>query len=113
MLVAAVAGCTSPAYYAQAIGGQLEILHASRPLAEAGADPAVPPELRKRPALAGAGDQEVVPAVGAAGTGETVGEDAALAVATEFPLGDCGRARPGAILLKRQPGGKMRLHRAI
>lgn len=52
MLVAVVAGCSSPAYYAQAIGGQLEILHASRPLAEAGADPAVPSELRQRLALA-------------------------------------------------------------
>jgi len=63
--------------------------------------------------LAGVGDQEVVPARSAAGTGETVGEDAAVEVAAQFPLGGCRRARPGAIILKRQPGGKMGLHRAI
>lgn len=60
------------------------------------------------PALAGVGHQKVVPAVGAAGAGETVGEDAALEVTAEFPFGDGGCARPGAILLKRQPGGKMK-----
>jgi len=69
----------------------------------------------------GVSDQEVVPAVGAAGTGETMSEDAALEVsatarraffarppcsavvssAAEFPLGDGGCACPGAILLKR------------
>jgi hypothetical protein len=54
-----------------------------------------------------------VPAVGAAGTGETVGEDAALEVAAEVPLGYRWRACSGAILLKRQPGGKVRLHGAI
>ena len=49
MLVAAlVAGCASPAYYIQAIGGQLEILRASRPLSEAGEDQAVPAALRQR-----------------------------------------------------------------
>ena len=56
-------------------------------------------------ALAGVSDQEVVPAVGAAGTGETMSEDAAPEVEAEFPLGDGGCACPGAILLKRQPGG--------
>jgi len=49
----------------------------------------------------------------AAGTGEAVGEDAAVEVAAELPLGGCGRARPGAILLARKPSGKMSLHRAI
>jgi len=49
----------------------------------------------------------------AAGTGEAVGEDAAVEVAAEFPLGGRGRARPDAIILKRQPGSKMGLHRAI
>jgi len=63
--------------------------------------------------LAGVGNQEVVPARSAAGTGETVGEDAAVEVAAQFPLGGCRRTRPGAIILKRQPGGKMGLHLAI
>ena len=65
------------------------------------------------PAFAGVGDQEIVPAVGAAGAGKTVGEDAAFEVAAEFPLGDCGCARPVAILLKRQPGRQVCLHGAI
>jgi len=63
-------------------------------------------------ALAGSGNEEVVPAVGAAGTGKAVGEDAAVEdaaveVAAQFRLGGCGRARPGAILLARKPGGKL------
>ena len=37
--------------------------------------------------VAGVSDQEVVSAVGAAGTGVTVGKDAAAEVAAEFPLG--------------------------
>jgi len=65
------------------------------------------------PAFAGVGDQEIVPAVGAAGARKAVGEDTAVEIAAEFSLGDCGCARPGAIILKRQPGGKMGLHRAI
>ena len=52
-------------------------------------------------------------AVGAAGTGEAVGEDAAVEVAAQFPLGDRWRARSGAIILQCQPGGKMGLRRAI
>ena len=58
-----------------------------------------------------------MPAVGAAGTGKAVGEDAAVEdaavedaaveVAAQFRLGGCGRARPGAILLARKPGGKL------
>ena len=52
-------------------------------------------------------------AVGAAGTDEAVGEDAAVEVAAQFPLGDRWRARPGAIILKCQPSGKMGLRRAI
>jgi hypothetical protein len=63
--------------------------------------------------LAGVSDQEVVSAVGAAGTGEAVDQDAAFKVAAEFPLGDGGCACPGAILLKRQPCGQMRQHLAI
>jgi len=46
------------------------------------------------------GNEEVVPARSAAGTGEPVGEDGAVEVAAEFPLDDRGRARPGAIILK-------------
>jgi len=65
------------------------------------------------PTFTGLGDQEVVSARSAAATGEAVGEDAAVEVAAEFTLGGCGRARPGAIILKRQPGGKMGVHRAI
>ncbi len=46
-------GCASPAYVLQAIGGQFELWRAARPLAEAGADPALPEALRQRLALAG------------------------------------------------------------
>lgn len=49
---ALLAGCASPGYYAQAIGGQLEILRASRPLAEAAGDPGVPETVRRRLAVA-------------------------------------------------------------
>jgi predicted aminopeptidase len=52
MLAAMLTGCASPGYYVQAISGQLEILRASRPLAEAAADPAVPAEVRQRLAVA-------------------------------------------------------------
>lgn len=45
-------GCASPAYYAQAIGGQWEIWRAGRPIAEARADPDLPPALRERLAAA-------------------------------------------------------------
>lgn len=48
LLTAVFAGCASPAYYLQAVGGQLEILRASRPLAEATADPRLPADLRQR-----------------------------------------------------------------
>ena len=54
-----------------------------------------------------------MPALRAAGPGEAVREDASVEVAAQSPLGGCWRARPGAILLKRKPGGKMSLHRAI
>jgi predicted aminopeptidase len=43
-----LAGCESIAYYRQAIGGQLEILGAARPVDAWLADPATPPELRGR-----------------------------------------------------------------
>ena len=63
--------------------------------------------------FAGVDNAEVVPARSAAGAGEAVDEDAAVEVAAQFPLGDRWSARPGANLLKRKPGGKMGLHRAI
>ncbi|MDD5249764.1 MAG: aminopeptidase [Rhodocyclaceae bacterium] len=52
LLAAMLAGCASPAYYVQAIGGQLQILRASRPLADALVDPAVPADVRQRLAVA-------------------------------------------------------------
>ncbi|MGE5465859.1 MAG: aminopeptidase [Ignavibacteria bacterium] len=52
LATALLAGCASPGYYLQAIGGQLEILRASRPLNEAMDDPALPEDLRRRLALA-------------------------------------------------------------
>jgi predicted aminopeptidase len=49
LVVASVlAGCESIAYYRQAIGGQLEIMGAARPVQAWLADPATPPELRAR-----------------------------------------------------------------
>lgn len=48
VIAAMLSGCASPGYYLQAIGGQIEILRASRPLDEALADPRVPPEVRQR-----------------------------------------------------------------
>ena len=44
---------------------------------------------------------------------EAGGQAAAVEVAAQFPLGDRWRARPAAIILTRQPGGKMGLHRAL
>jgi predicted aminopeptidase len=48
LLAALLAGCASPAYYLQAVGGQWEIYRASRPLANVVADPAQPADLRQR-----------------------------------------------------------------
>jgi predicted aminopeptidase len=47
-----LAGCDSLAYYRQAIGGQLEILEAARPVDAWLADPATPDDLRARLDLA-------------------------------------------------------------
>ena len=49
----------------------------------------------------------------ATGAGQAGREDTAFAVAAAFPLDDRRRFRPIAIVQKRQPGGKMRLHGAI
>ena len=46
------AGCSSVGYYAQSVGGHLDLLARSRPLAEARADPAASPALAERLALA-------------------------------------------------------------
>jgi predicted aminopeptidase len=51
-LAPVLAGCESIAYYRQAIGGQLEILGAARPVDAWLADPSTPPELRARLDLA-------------------------------------------------------------
>jgi predicted aminopeptidase len=45
---ALIAGCESLAYYRQAIGGHLNLMAAARPIDAWLADPATPPELRKR-----------------------------------------------------------------
>jgi predicted aminopeptidase len=46
-----LSGCETLAYYAQAVGGQMELLARSQPVAEALADPATPAALRERLAL--------------------------------------------------------------
>ena len=51
-LAPVLAGCESIAYYRQAIGGQLEILGAARPVDAWLADPSTPPDLRARLDLA-------------------------------------------------------------
>ncbi|HKI63267.1 MAG TPA: aminopeptidase [Burkholderiales bacterium] len=48
----ALSGCESLSYYAQAVGGQLEMMHRAQPLADWISDPATPPELRRRLELA-------------------------------------------------------------
>jgi predicted aminopeptidase len=45
-------GCDTLSYYGQAIGGQIEILHAARPVDQWLADPATPAELKSRLELA-------------------------------------------------------------
>jgi predicted aminopeptidase len=46
LLIAVLSGCASPAYYAQAISGQLEILAKRRPVEEVLNDPATPAQTR-------------------------------------------------------------------
>ncbi len=48
LLVAALAGCQSLAYYTQAIGGHLKVLSRARPVSDWLADPSTPAELRQR-----------------------------------------------------------------
>ena len=48
----ALSGCESLSYYAQAVGGQFEMMHRAQPLADWISDPATPPELRRRLELA-------------------------------------------------------------
>src|SRR5258708_4307883 len=48
ILLPLAAGCDSIAYYRQAIGGQLEIMSAARPVEAWLADPATPAALRER-----------------------------------------------------------------
>jgi predicted aminopeptidase len=50
--VLALSGCETLAYYAQAVGGQMEMLALSQPVAAVLADPATPAPLRERLALA-------------------------------------------------------------
>jgi len=47
-LVAGVSGCGSVGYYAQAVGGHLDLMHRARPVPEWLADPQTPPALRER-----------------------------------------------------------------
>jgi len=44
----ALSGCESLSFYAQAVGGQLDLMRRAQPLAEWIADPATPPALRRR-----------------------------------------------------------------
>jgi predicted aminopeptidase len=46
--IVGLGGCSSAAYYAQSIGGHLDLLRRARPVAEVLADPATPPALRER-----------------------------------------------------------------
>jgi predicted aminopeptidase len=48
LLLAAIAGCQSLAYYTQAIGGHLKVLAQARPIEDWLADPATPPDLKQR-----------------------------------------------------------------
>jgi predicted aminopeptidase len=48
----ALSGCETLAYYAQAIGGQIDLMQRARPLERWIADPATPQALRERLALA-------------------------------------------------------------
>ncbi len=57
--------------------------------------------------LAGVGDEEVEPAVGAAGAGKAVCEDTAFEIAAEFPLGRRWRSLTGAVIVKRPPRRQM------
>lgn len=52
VVAAMLSGCATLGYYGQAARGQVEILLGRRPLAEVIADPASPPELRRKLALA-------------------------------------------------------------
>jgi predicted aminopeptidase len=47
-----LSGCETLSYYAQAVGGQLSLMSRTRPIEELIADPATPPPLRERLALA-------------------------------------------------------------
>jgi predicted aminopeptidase len=48
LLIAVLSGCAGPAYYAQAISGQLEILAKRRPVEEVLNDPATPAQTRRQ-----------------------------------------------------------------
>lgn len=48
LAVAAVSGCSTLAYYGQAVNGHLDLLQRARPIAEWLADPATPAPLRER-----------------------------------------------------------------
>lgn len=52
LTVAAVSGCSTLAYYGQAVNGHLDLLQRARPIAEWLADPATPAPLRERLQLA-------------------------------------------------------------
>ena len=65
------------------------------------------------PPLTRIGNQIVVTAVGAAGTGKAVGEGAAFEVATEFALGQCRGVTTQSVMVQRQPGGEVGLYQAV
>ena len=61
----------------------------------------------------GIGDDEVVTAVRAAGSGETVGQGAAFEVTAEFVFGQYRGMAATAAVVQRQPGGEVRLDDAV
>lgn len=48
LVFAALSGCASPLYYAQAVTGEVEILASRRPIEEVLADPATPPATKRQ-----------------------------------------------------------------
>ena len=56
---------------------------------------------------------EVVAAISAAGPGKAVSKDAAVEVATKYPLGNTWDTAAAAVIEQRKPGCQMVLHCAV
>ena len=52
LVVVGIAGCSTIGYYAQSVGGHLDMVRRARPVTEVIGDPATPPPLRDRLMLA-------------------------------------------------------------